>query len=62
VLYTTISILKDALHVIMEGSPRNMDTELLYNHLSQLPGVVAVHDLHVWSLTMGKPSLSVCPH
>jgi len=27
-----------------------------------LPGVVAVHDLHVWSLTMGKPSLSVCPH
>lgn len=53
VFFTTIRILKECVSVIMEGSPiesiENMEEDLL-----KVDGVMEVHDLHVWSLSMGK--------
>ncbi len=53
VFMTTIRILKDCVEVIMEGSPidhvNKMEEDLLV-----IEGVTEVHDLHVWSLSMGK--------
>ena len=55
---TTIRILKDCIFVLMEGSPVAIDIEELENDLRNIPGVKEIHDLHVWSLSIGKMSLS----
>ena len=55
---TTIRILKDCIFVLMEGSPVDIDIEELENDLKKIKGVKEIHDLHVWSLSIGKMSLS----
>ena len=55
---TTIRILKDCIFVLMEGSPVAVDIEQLEKDLTAIPGVKEIHDLHVWSLSIGKMSLS----
>jgi zinc transporter 2 len=58
VVWTTIRILRDCIAVLMEGSPVDIDVENLMEELANIKGVVQVHDLHVWSLSLGKLSLS----
>ncbi|XP_063591805.1 proton-coupled zinc antiporter SLC30A2-like [Penaeus indicus] len=59
VVVTTLPILRDLAHVLMEGTPRNVDYGALLNDLEGLPGVRTVHNLHIWSLTLDKNALSV---
>ena len=56
--FTTINILKDCMVVLMEGSPVDIDIDELENDLKEIKGVKEIHDLHVWSLSIGKISLS----
>jgi len=58
VAFTTVRILKDCVSVIMEGSPLDMNIDKIGIDLSNIVHVVQVHDLHVWSLSVGKVSLS----
>eukprot|EP00128_Syssomonas_multiformis_P009738 Colp12_sorted_trinity150504_noHs@27338 len=58
VLFTTIGIMRDAMHVLMEGVPKGLDISKLTKELGNISGVLAVHDLHVWSLTVGKAAIS----
>lgn len=58
VAFTTIRILRDCLAVLMEGSPLEFDMANLEKDLIKIKGVVEIHDLHVWSLSIGKLSLS----
>ncbi|KAF8820741.1 slc30a2 protein [Cardiosporidium cionae] len=58
VLFTTISILREAVNVLMEGTPIGVDLDQLSSDLNSIEGVCEVHDLHVWSLTVGKPALA----
>ena len=55
---TTIRILKDCIFVLMEGSPIAVDIDELEADLKNIKGVKEIHDLHVWSLSIGKMSLS----
>ena len=55
---TTVSILNDCIFVLMEGSPVAIDIDQLEKDLNQIKGVKEIHDLHVWSLSIGKVSLS----
>lgn len=55
----TMKLLKASLHVLLEGVPENINIEKLRSELTQVPGVRSIHDLHVWSLGSGKPSLTV---
>uniref|UniRef100_A0A915I8Q9 Zinc transporter 2 n=1 Tax=Romanomermis culicivorax TaxID=13658 RepID=A0A915I8Q9_ROMCU len=59
VLLTTIAIMRDALNVLMEGSPRSIDFLEVADTLSAIKGVVRVHNLRIWSLTLDKIALSV---
>ncbi|XP_063690353.1 proton-coupled zinc antiporter SLC30A2-like [Bolinopsis microptera] len=59
VLCTTLAILRDALHVLMEGFPRDISYPNLVRDLQNIPGVQMIHSLHVWSLTVDKNALSV---
>lgn len=59
VMWTTWGIIKSSVSVLMEGTPEAFDPNEICQNLRKIKNVTAVHDLHIWSLTMGKPSLSV---
>lgn len=59
VLTTTLPVLRDATHILMEGFPRHLDYTAIATNLHALDGVRAVHNLHVWSLTLNKNALAV---
>ncbi|HVM63821.1 MAG TPA: hypothetical protein VMU14_03095, partial [Acidimicrobiales bacterium] len=42
----------------LEGTPRSVDLDEVRRHLSGLPEVIAVHDLHAWTLTSELPALT----
>lgn len=54
----TWSLMKQAIHILMEGTPPEIDIDLLESTIKEIPGVVAVHDLHVWTITSGLDSMS----
>ncbi|KAJ1604335.1 cation diffusion facilitator-like membrane [Cryptosporidium canis] len=58
VLATTLKILKDSTNVLMEGTPIGIDCVSIQNDFLRLSSVLEVHDLHVWSLSVGVPALS----
>lgn len=53
----SFSLLKDAGHVLLEATPQDVDLAEVRQHLLDEPGVVAVHDLHAWTVTSGMPVL-----
>lgn len=48
-------LLRDVVRVLTESAPRETDVALIREHLLETPGVVAVHDVHVWAITSGAP-------
>jgi len=58
ILFTTLRLLRDTLHVLMEGVPAAVDFAEIGGALAAVPGVAAVHDLHVWSIGSRRPALS----
>jgi cobalt-zinc-cadmium efflux system protein len=59
VLPRTWGLLRETLHVLLEGTPREVDLRALRTAMEDVPGVKTVHDLHVWTLTSGVHALSV---
>ena len=57
ILKSTISILKESYHFLMEGVPLHIDYLAVGKDLRAIPGVLAVHDLHVWEMTPSFPAL-----
>lgn len=51
-------LLRDTVHVLMEGAPASIKVDRLRAALEASPGVQAIHDLHVWSVTSQFPALS----
>ncbi|XP_006892413.1 PREDICTED: zinc transporter 8 [Elephantulus edwardii] len=58
VLASTITILKDLFVLLMEGVPKGLHYDAVKELLLAVDGVVSVHSLHVWSLTMNQMILS----
>ncbi|XP_047487937.1 zinc transporter 2-like isoform X1 [Penaeus chinensis] len=59
VIITTLPILKDLTHVLMEGTPQGVDYASVSANLTALPGVKMVHSLNVWALTLDKNACAV---
>jgi cobalt-zinc-cadmium efflux system protein len=51
-------LLKQVVHILMEGTPPEVDLALLEKKLLEIDGVTAVHDLHVWTITSGLDAMS----
>lgn len=51
-------LLKEAINILLQGVPKGMNLQEVEEALRGIPGVVEVHDLHIWSLTSGKHVLS----
>lgn len=58
ILASTIGLLREALHVLMEGVPRHVKLEEVGRQLARVPGVTRVHDLHIWNISSGRMALS----
>lgn len=56
---TTIGLIRDATHVLMEGVPRSVEYRELRRDLKAIDGVCHVHSLHIWSLTLERHALAV---
>ncbi|KAK3029232.1 hypothetical protein RJ639_037653 [Escallonia herrerae] len=54
VLWTTINMLRNILEVLMESTPREIDATKLEKGLCEMDEVVAIHELHIWAITVGK--------
>lgn len=57
ILKSTVSILRESYHFLMEGVPLHIDYLQVGTDLRNIPGVLAVHDLHVWEMTPSFPAL-----
>jgi cobalt-zinc-cadmium efflux system protein len=57
-LHASYGLLKASGRVFMEAAPAGLDPEEIGNALASQPGVVEVHDLHVWEVTSGFPAIS----
>ena len=57
-LSASFGLLRDSGRVFMEAAPAGLEPETIGQVLAAQPGVVEVHDLHVWEVTSGFPALS----
>lgn len=58
IIYSAWDLLKETVGVLMEGAPGHIDVDMVRDTLAGISGVVAVHDLHVWTITSGMECLS----
>jgi len=58
ILYNAWGILRDALDILLEAKPRDIDSTKLVEDILQVQGVLGVHDLHIWSLTQSLRTMS----
>lgn len=54
----TLKLLKEAVNVLLEGTPKDVNIEELRKAFEKIEGVKKLHDLHVWSLTSGINAMS----
>ena len=59
VLCTTFPVSRDCFYVLLESTPRDLDIEALYNDLGSIEGVISVHDIHLWNISIGRPSIAL---
>jgi cobalt-zinc-cadmium efflux system protein len=57
-LHAAYGLLRESGRIFMEAAPAGLDPDRIGQVLAAQPGVVQVHDLHVWEVTSGFPALS----
>jgi len=58
VMVSSLRLLRDAVHALMEGVPPEISLPEVGSAMAAVPGVVSVHDLHIWMLSGERVSLS----
>ena len=58
ILWGTWGLLKQALHLTLDGVPEHVPAQDVGAYLRELPGVEAVHDLHIWALSTSEVALT----
>src|SRR6266403_2701986 len=58
VLWSSIGILRDSAHILLEGRPKEMGIEEVARAILRVEGVMEVHDVHIWSLGGGEIAMS----
>ncbi|MBA2488750.1 MAG: cation transporter [Chloroflexi bacterium] len=52
------SVLREAVDILLEATPRRVDLDEVQGHIRGIPGIADVHDLHAWTVTSGLDVLS----
>jgi cobalt-zinc-cadmium efflux system protein len=58
IVLSSVRLIRESVNIFMEGVPPHIDAASLEKALVTVPGVLSVHDLHVWTITSGFVSLS----
>lgn len=58
ILYNAWGILRDSVDILLESTPRDINTASLVHDVKQIKGVLGVHDLHIWSITQSLRTMS----
>ena len=58
ILVSSWSVLRESLRILLEMTPAGIDAAEVGRRMASVPGVVEVHDLHIWTITSGFPALS----
>ena len=58
VLWGAVRLVREAVDILLETVPRELDRDHVTQAMGQVDGVVAVHDMHIWSITSGLCSMS----
>jgi cobalt-zinc-cadmium efflux system protein len=58
ILYNAWGILRDAVDILLEATPRDVNMKKMVEDISQVDGVLGIHDIHVWSLTQSMRTMS----
>jgi len=58
ILFGAIRINREALHILLEGTPRDIDIDNLSNEIKKLSFIKDIHDLHIWSIRSDYTALS----
>lgn len=58
ILRSTIGVLRETTQVLLDGVPEGVDYAKLGHTLAAVPGIVSVHDLHVWTMVPGRSAVS----
>ena len=58
ILVSALRLLREVMHVLMEGVPLTIQLDAVGQDLAKLDGVLRVHDLHIWTLSSGTIALS----
>ena len=58
ILYNAWGILRDAVDILLEATPRDVNIPAMVREIAQVDGVLGIHDIHVWSLTQSLRTMS----
>lgn len=58
ILWSTWGLLRDSFRLATDSAPAHIDVSAVRNHLAGMPGVEAVHDLHVWAMSSSETALT----
>jgi cobalt-zinc-cadmium efflux system protein len=57
-VWSSIDILKESLRIFMQGTPRHIDADEVYNAVLSVENIASVHGLHIWSISSSETFLS----
>jgi cobalt-zinc-cadmium efflux system protein len=58
IVWTAWDIVNEAVNILLEGLPRGLELQSVIRAMREVPGVLEVHDLHIWSLGSSTHALS----
>jgi cobalt-zinc-cadmium efflux system protein len=58
ILFSAFRVTKEALHILLEGTPKNINVDDVSNEIKKLNFIKEVHDLHIWSIRSDYAALS----
>jgi cobalt-zinc-cadmium efflux system protein len=59
IIFNAVRLVMESVNILLEGSPAHINVDAVRNHLKTLEGVIAVHDLHVWTITSDRHAVSM---
>lgn len=58
ILVSAVRLLRSSLHILVEGTPEGLSPKEIAAEMGTVPGVVSIHDFHIWNICSGHISLS----
>ena len=58
ILFSSLRLLREIVQALLEGVPEHLSVEKIGHMLATVPGVLSVHDLHIWTLSSNRIALS----